>query len=248
MVDMNYRFWIFSILVILFSNSALASTCSSTQDRIFAVCDMGVCENFLYIVEVGSNSNCSRRPSIEQLPSWAKEVVEFEVHNSELSGEQGIFELVLDGKSWSNAYIFSNADEYRLYYEKAKKNGFPMGELNRISGKSKEELEIEWRLKEKKAYRKMLVFNTLNWLALAVATLCLVYSILWFNKWQRSLISLKWAVLALGMQALIFTISFAGMSTWAMPPVMLLGIFIPGIWLYQITTFLSLWWSTRTRT
>ena len=245
---MNYRFWIFSILVILFSNSALANTCSSTQDRIFAVCDMGVCENFLYVVEVGSNSKCSRRPSIEQLPSWAKEVVEFEVHNSELSGEQGIFELVLDGKSWSNAYIFSNADEYRLYYEKAKKNGFPLGELNRISGKSKEELEIEWRVKEKKAYRKMLVFNTLNWLALAVATICLVYSILWFNKWQRSLISSKWAVLALGMQAVIFTFSFVGMSTWAMPPVMLLGIFIPGIWLYQITTFLSLWWSTRTRT
>ncbi len=245
---MNYRYWIFSSFVILFSNGALALSCSPTQDRIYAVCDSGVCETFLYVVEVGSYPKCSRRPSIEQLPSWAKEVFEFELRNSELSDGQGVYELVLDGRSWSRSYIFSNADEYRLYYEKAKQKEFALGELNRISGKSKDELEIEWRLKEKKEYRKMIMFKALDWLSLVIAAICLVFSILWFYKWQRSLISLRWAFLAIGIQAVIFTFAFASMSTWSTQLIMSLGIFIPGIWLYQITTFVSLWWSNRVRT
>lgn len=245
---MNYKFWMFSIVVTLFSNGVLALSCLPTQDRIFAVCDMGVCEDFLYVVEVRSYSQCSRRPSIEQAPAWAKEVFEFEIQARELGDEHGVYELVLDGRSFSNTYIFSNVEEYRLYHDKAKKNGNVLGELNRISDKSRDELEAEWMTKEKNEHRKMVFFKILDWLSLVMASLCLVYSILWFHKWQRSLISSKWVVLAIGIQAVIFSVSFASMSAWSMPLVMLLGIFIPGIWLYQITTFVSLWWSNRSRT
>ncbi len=144
--------------------------------------------------------------------------------------------------------MFSNIEEYRLYSERAKQNEYPLGVLNHITGQSTEKLEIEWKLKEKKEYQKMLFFKALDWVSLIIASLCLVYSIIWFYKWQRSLVSLKWVILAVGIQTVIFTIAFASMSTWSMPLIMLLGIFIPGIWLYQIISFINLWWSNRVRT
>ena len=226
----------------------MALSCSPTQDRIFAECDMGDCKGFLYVVEVSSNSRCSRRPSIEQPPVWANDVLEFEIHNSAWSDEKGVYELVLDGRQWSDSYVFSNIEEYRLYSESTKQSEYPLGVLNRIIGQSREELEIEWQLEEKKEYRKMLILKALDWLLLVIASLCLVYSILWFHKWQRSLISIKWVIFAIGIQGVIFTIAFMSMSTWSMLLIMLLGIFIPGIWLYQITTFINLWWSNRPRT
>ncbi len=78
----------------------MALSCSPTQDRIFAECDIGVCKNFLYVIEVSAYSQCSRRPSVEQPPVWAKEIFEFEIHNSEFRDENGVYEIVLDSRQW----------------------------------------------------------------------------------------------------------------------------------------------------
>lgn len=245
---MNYRYWVLSIIVILFPSHVMALSCAPTQDRIFAECDMGVCKSFLYVVEAKSYSQCSRRPSIEKSPNWVKDVFEFEIHRSGFGADKGVYELTLQSSLWSKSYIFSNIEEYRLYSEETKQNEYPLAMLNRINDQSLEELETEWKFKSKKEYRKMFTLKALDWLSLLMASLCLVYSILCFYKWQKSLISVKWAILAISIQALIFTITFVGMSTWSMPLIGFLGIFIPGVWLYQATTFINLWWSNKTRT
>lgn len=245
---MNYRYWILLLFVALFSGHVIALSCSPTQDRIFAVCDMGVCKKFLYIVEVNSYSQCSRRPSIEQSPNWVKEVFEFEIHRGGFSADKGIYELTLQSRLWSKSYLFSNIEEYRRYSEKANHNEYPLGVLTRITGQSLEELETEWKLKSKKEYRKMFILKALDWLSLVIASLCLVYSTLCFYKWQQSVISIKWAILAITIQTLIFTIAFVSVSNWSMPLIAFLGIFIPGIWLYQAATFINLWWSNRNHT
>ncbi|KNC67529.1 hypothetical protein AC626_10180 [Pseudoalteromonas rubra] len=177
-----------------------------------------------------------------------KEIFEFEIRNSEFRGENGVYEMVLRSRLLSNSYMFSNIEEYRLYSEKTKQNEYPRGVLNRIADQSIEKLETEWKLKEKKGYQKMLFFKVLDWILLIVASILLVYSIIWFFKWQRLLISVKWVIFAITIQVAIFTIAFESMSSWSMSLITLLGIFIPGIWLYQITSFINLWWSNRART
>lgn len=248
MLHMNHKFWLLSIFVILFSNDVVALSCTSTQDRVFAECNKGDCKNLLYVVEVSAHSHCSRRPTIEQPPVLVKEIFEFEIRNSEFRGENGVYEMVLRSRLLSNSYMFSNIEEYRLYSEKTKQNEYPRGVLSRIADQSIEKLETEWKLKEKKGYQKMLFFKVLDWILLIVASILLVYSIIWFFKWQRLLISVKWVIFAITIQVAIFTIAFESMSSWSMSLITLLGIFIPGIWLYQITSFINLWWSNRART
>ena len=243
---MKFSNWMLSIAIILFSKDGFALSCHSTQDRIFAACEMGVCEPLLYIIEVRSYSQCSRRPSIEPLPSWAKEVFEFEILSRELANEAGIYELLLDGKLGLSSYVFANAEEYRLFSKSAKLKGQLLGQLNQINGKTKEELELEWRLYESNAFRKLTIFWVLHWLSLAMAALCLIYSILWFHKWQRSVIPLKWVFVAIGIQVAIITVAFASISARVVPLFIMLGIFIPGIWLYQIATVVNFWWSNKT--
>ncbi|KAF7783522.1 hypothetical protein PRUB_a3311 [Pseudoalteromonas rubra] len=245
---MNHRLWLLSIFVILFSNDVVALSCASTQDRIFAECDKGDCKNFLYVIEVNAHSQCSRRPTIEQPSALVKEIFEFEIRNSEYRDERGVYEIALRSVLFSNSYMFSNIEEYRLYSERTKQNEYPRGVLSRIADQSIEKLEIEWKLKEKKGYQRMLFFKFLDWFSLILALILLVYSIIWFIKWQRLLVSVKWVIFSISIQVTIFTIAFASMSTWSMSLITLLGIFIPGIWLYQITSFINLWWLNRART
>ncbi len=228
----------------VFSSDLKALSCSSAEDRIFAECSNGSCNNFFYVRELVSYTDCSRRPVIEKPPEWTKEVFEFEIQKNDLTSESGVYELLLESRPWPSSYIFSNAEEYRLYSEKSKKDDSLLGTLSH-SQHSIDELKTEWLLKEKKAYQKMLFFNTLDWLILLIASVLLIYSIIWFHKWHKSLLSSKWFYLSVGVQALILIISFVGIQGWSMPLITILSLFIPGVWLYQIVSVVNSWWYNR---
>lgn len=244
---MKYICSIFICCIIFFPCVASSLSCAPTEDRVFAKCEMGICSEFLYVREVSSFFQCSRRPVLENPPFWAKEVFELELDKSEYKTGSGVYELLIESSVWARAYVFSNAEEYRLYSEKARENNHQLGVLTRLSDQSMRELEVDWGAKAKREYKKMLFFKALDWASLAIAFLGLICSILWFNKWQETSVSVRWAFLAVLIQALIFLAAFATTSNWSMPLIALLGVFIPGVWLYQITSFVSSWRSRRRR-
>jgi hypothetical protein len=191
-LSMMFRYFILSA-VIVFSSDLKALSCWPTEDRIFAECGDGICTNFLYVREVQSYDYCSRRPVIEKPPEWAKEVFEFEIQRNNLTSENGVYELLFDSRSM---HILSNAEKYRLYYKELKQNGSSLGTLSKSLSHSIEELKIKWMSEEKKEYQKMLLFKMLDWLILLIASVLLIYSIVWFHKWQKSLLSIKWMYLS----------------------------------------------------
>lgn len=239
---MVFRYFIL-LAVMVFSSGLKATSCWPTKERIFAECSDGSCTNFLYIREIQSYDYCSRRPVIEKPPEWVKEIFEFEIQKNNFRSESGVYELLLDS---SLMRIISDPEKYRLYSERLEKNDRILATLSRSHDHSIDELRIEWMSKEKKEYQKMLFFKTLNWLTLLIASsVLLIYSIIWFHKWQKSLLSIKWVYLSVGVQALIFIISFVGMQGWSMLLIIFLAVFIPGIWLYQIVSVVNSWWYNR---
>lgn len=237
----------FLLVMVWFSTDVQALSCVATQDRIFASCNNGVCDDFLYIREVESYTRCSRRPVIETLPVWGKEVVEFEIKSCDLCAEIGIYELSLRSVAWEDAYPFSNVDEYRVYSEEAGQDRIPPAALKRSTLQSMEELKAEWSLKEKQEYWHMIFLRVLDWVLLLVASALLVLSISWFYRWQKSLVSMKWMILALVIQSLILLIAYISVSEWLWLLIAILGVFIPGIWLFQIVGFISMLRSKRSR-
>jgi hypothetical protein len=229
----------------VFSCELNATSCAPTKDRVFAQCNVGICTSFLYVREVTSYSQCSRRPVIEKPPEWAKEVFEFEIQQNKFTAENGVYELLLEGSLWSQSYIFSNAEKYRLYSEDSKKQGRPIATLGLSVSHSIEELRVEWKSKEKKEYKKMVLFKVLDWLSLFVISVLLVYSVIWFHKWQKALLSIKWMYLSISVQLLICVILFVSENIFTMPLVILLTVFIPGLWLYQIVSCVNSWWIKR---
>lgn len=240
-LNMMFRYFILSA-VIVFSSDLKATSCWPKKERIFAECSDGSCANFLYVREVQSYDYCSRRPVIEKPPEWSKEVFEFEIQRNNFRSESGVYELLLDS---SLMHIISDTEKYRLYSEESKKNGSPLATLSRSSSHSIDELRIEWMLKETKEYQKMLFFKMLDWLILLIASVLLIYSIVWFHKWQKSLLSIKWMYLSISLQVFIFIITFVSIHDWSMPLIAISSVFIPGIWLYQIVSVVNSWWFNR---
>lgn len=227
------------ILSACFSLQSYALSCSQMHDRVIATCNSGDCQVELYVKEVSAHLTCSRRPTIESVPDWAKGVIEFEIFNRGLSESSAIYELILESRYWSSKNEFSDLSEYILLANDEVRGKFFQRKLNVIDDETVSEITNNWGSKAREEYLINLLWNIGDWLSLAISVVALVFSILWYNKWIIKNNSIRWLFASFLVQSIIMSLVAFSLMGWDGFLISLMGLIIPGVWLYELVFYFT---------
>ena len=227
--------------IILFSLNpypANALSCKPLKDRIIAQCTDAICEQLIFVSDVKSFSKCKRRQKVIEPPTWAKSVIEYELGVHGFSSVTGIYELIISTKFHFPSKGFSKVHEYITAIEN---NGITprykriVRKMKKIDEASIEPIHQQWKLTEQQQYKHYIFDKITTWFRLAVSFLLLLTSILWFIQWVNGNKKMIWLLLSLTIQSFLMYLSvFSASHLSIFKFILLIGIFIPGIWLFQL--------------
>ena len=192
-------------LICLFSSGTYALSCKGMDDRIIASCSHTACDNPIYIREVSSRLACARRPEVIEAPSWAQDILEYEVSREEVFEGRKLYELVLEKRYWGAKLAFENAAQYIEMVE----NHLPTtSTINVLKAKNIDEVEVMWKSKESKSLLIDRAWIAADWIGLFMSLIFLILSVIYFNSWANKLINVKYLALSVLLQASIFSTMF----------------------------------------
>lgn len=231
-----------TILFSLISYHASASSCKPLNDRIIAQCKGLICEEIIFISDVKSFGSCKRRPIVIDPPQWAKSVIEYEVKTNDLTNVGAIYELVISTRYYLQAKDFRNAQEYiELVEENGGRSRFfnKYRKFQKLNKTSFESIKKQWESKQRDKHFSDILRRLVDWASLIVGSVFLVFSIHWFNQWVNGAKTIKWLLLSFIIQSIIIYLAFNTVFGLSNSRIIMIAIFVPGIWLSQVIIFLS---------
>jgi len=229
----------------LLSTEVLALSCSRFVDSFTSECSSHGCGEILYVKEVSAFGGCARKPSFAEPPEWAQKVLEFEVMAVHQKTQNSLYRLNLRKHHWNDYFGFENAAEY-FQLRKDKKNPLSnFGDLEHLPESTLEKEQELWESKIRNENQADIFKQVLHWIVLAISIAVLCLSVVWFSSWLEGQRSWQWPLAGILLQIIFAYVTISGsmLSMYILP--ILLGLFLPGIWLCFIVLGLKEWLRRR---
>ena len=186
-----------------------------------------------FVQEVYSGGGCGRRPMVVPISDVADKISKYEVGLEASERDDGIYVLSLNRPfGLERSYSF---EEYKKFRELDPDLTYYFKSFLKMKWVHPDILEKKWRANERAEYKKYFVEKALDWCLFVLSFIFLAISIYYFIKWLRDK-SIKYFVVAFCIQSFLFVGVFF-INMWAPPLFVLVSMFVPIIWLYELIHF-----------